>query len=351
MVAGENQLHIGAAVKQASPQTLAILASGQYILAELYAITLVTGQSYYFTDFQVPLTSAVYRGPAAQTYLTGITITRETITQKAGIEAGNMAVTLAPQPDSPNAPILIAGYPLHQAAANGFLDGATVSMAKLFMNPPIPPAFLNPAASGGAVGWFLGTVQNVEMDRVSVTLTVDDYLAYLGNQQMPRILYSPGCFHQVYDAGCTLLKSSFTVSGTIASAGDGAHFTTNLTQADGYFNLGVLTFTSGTNNGRSGTVSLFKHASGAFSMNFPFPVAPGVGDTFSVYPGCDLQQSTCSGKFANLAHFSGQPYIPTPETILDGGTDNPPLQTPGAQAGQIIGSQPTGRNPYGPYKT
>jgi hypothetical protein len=34
-----------------------------------------------------------------------------------------------------------------------------------------------------------------------------------------------------------------------------------------------------------------------------------------VYPGCDKQQATCRGKFANLARFRGQPYVPAPETI------------------------------------
>lgn len=341
-------------MKQASPVTLSVLATGQYLLIELYAITLVTGQAYYFTSFQQPISSGVYLNgtvSSANTYLTGFTITRDTISQKAGVEAGNMKVTLAPQPDSPNTPLLIAGYPIQQAAAYGFLDGATVAMAKLFMNMPNAPAVLQPVLGGGAVGWFLGTVQDVEIDRLTVTLTVDDYLAYLGNQQMPRLLYQAGCFHEVYDAGCTLLKSAFTVSGTISTAGDGAHFTTNLTQANNYFNLGVLTFTSGLNSGQSANVALFSHASGAFAMRFPFPVAPSPGDAFSVYPGCDKQQSTCTNFFNNLVHFAGQPYIPTPETILDGGTDNPPVQVQGSQAGQIIGSGPTSRNTYGSYKT
>lgn len=34
------------------------------------------------------------------------------------------------------------------------------------------------------------------------------------------------------------------------------------------------------------------------------------GDAFTIYPGCDKQQSTCSAKFNNLIHFRGFPYVP-----------------------------------------
>ena len=334
-------------MKQASSATLAILATGEYQLAELYAITLVTGQQYRFTNYPIPLTAAVYPSGTKNTYQTGLTIMRDTITQKVGVEAGNMKVKLSPQWDSPNAPVLIAGYPLWQAASLGFLDGATVGMSKLFMATPAAGSQLD--TSPGAVGWFLGAVQEVELDRLTVELTIDDYLAFLGNQQMPRQLFQAGCFHQVYDAGCTLLASAFTVTGSVSAVTDASHFTSGLTQADDYFDLGVLTFTSGVNNGLSANVNTFKHASGSFAFRFPFPVAPSPGDTFKVYPGCDLTQATCSSKFSNLAHFSGMPYIPVPETILDGGVDNPPTQAIGAQAGQMISSLPTGQSNLGPY--
>jgi uncharacterized phage protein (TIGR02218 family) len=336
-------------MRSASAATLAILAGGKYLLAQLYDITLSTGQVYHFTDFQIPLTASIY-APAAGpfTYQTGLTITRDTITVKTGMNGGTMKLVLTPQADSPNAPVLINGYPFLQACRLGFFDGATIQMSKLFMNVPAPGAAVD--TSPGAVGWFLGTAEDVQAGRFSAEISVDDYLALLGVQQMPRQLFGVGCYHQVYDAGCTLLKSAFTSTGTVSTVTDGAHFTTNLTQADDYFDLGVITFTSGANSGFSANVSSFKNASGAIVTNYPFPRAPAVGDAFSIYPGCDLQQATCSGKFANLAHFGGQPYIPVPETILDGGASAPAAQTRGAQAGQLIGSAPSAQQTYGGYK-
>ena len=329
-------------MKQASTATLDLLQSRQYLLAELYDITLVTGQVYHYTSFQVPLVAAVYPSATANLYGTGLVIKRGSITQKEGLEAGSMKLALSQQDDAPSGTVLIAGYPILQAARYGFLDGATVLFSKLFMAMPTSPlAALD--TSPGAVGWFQGTVQEIEFDRMVLDLTVDDALAYLGQQQLPRQLFGAGCFHQVYDAGCTLLAANFTSTGTIASVGDAAHFTSNLTQADDYFDLGVVTFTSGVNNGQSANVSSYKNASGAIATNFPFPSKPAVGDTFNIYPGCDLQQSTCSAKFNNLAHFSGQPYIPVPETVLDGGTSNPPVQPQGRQPGNLVGSNSGGR--------
>lgn len=347
------------------PSTLLIqeiLSSGQFGIAELYDLTLSGGQEYHFTSFDMPLsgisvlTKSGTAGPF--TYSPGFVIRRDKVTMKLGTEAGEMEVIIGPQPSTEGNPLfrsdlsaltadsgmvladaglgggapMIAGYPIQQAARLGFLDGAKLQLNKLFINDSI-------GINTDAVGWFLGTVQDVQIDRFLVHLTANDALAYLGNQQMPRILYSVGCWHQVYDAGCTLLKSAFTVTATITSVVDGAHFTASgLSQAAGYFNQGVITFTGGNNAGIQGTVNVHG-AGGVFTMRFPFPNTIQVGDAFSVYPGCDLQQATCLNKFNNLAHFAGQPYIPVPETIVDGGTNNPPVQTPGSQAGQIIGSR------------
>lgn len=342
-------------MKSATTLTQNILSSGLYTIAECYDITLATGQVYHFTSYDIPLNgiSVTTKGGTSGpfNYLTGLTIVRDKITQKIGTEAGSMEMLIAPQSDNPGGAPTIAGYPIMQAVRYGFLDGARVQLNKLFLNAAI-------GNNTNAVGWFAGSVQDADADRFMVHLTVDDILAYLANQQMPRLLWQTGCFHEVYDSGCGLLKATFTVSGTITSVGDAAHFVASaMTQPTGYFKLGVLTFTSGANSGVSGPVNNFTNP-GAFAMRFPFPIVPSAGDTFTVYPGCDKQQATCSNSnsaigpaFNNLAHFSGQPYIPVPETILDGGTDNPPAQTPGSTAGSIIGSQPSGRYNYGQYKT
>lgn len=341
-------------MKNASAATLAILSSGNYQIAECYEITLPTQQVYYFTDAQSALANVTVYLPLGGTagpftFGTGLTLERDTITQAAGVKAGNMRLKVTPQWDSPFAPIKINGYPLLQAVRLGFFDSATVRMSKLFMHPPVPGVPID--TSPGSVGWFMGVVQDAQAGRFSADLTIDDYLALLGNQQMPRQLYGVGCWHQVYDAGCTLLRTAFTSSAHVTAVTDGAHFSSNLAKADDYFDLGVITFTSGVNSGLSARVSKYLNAAGALITSYPFPTQPAVNDTFTVYPGCDLQQATCSTKFANLAHFGGMPYIPDPSTIVDGNTQAPPAQARGSQAGVIIGSNVSGSQTYGPYRT
>ena len=95
-----------------------------------------------------------------------------------------------------------------------------------------------------------------------------------------------------------------------------ATFNTNLTQADGYFDQGQITFTSGANNGLSRLIKSFKHTSGAITLATPLPTAPAAADTFTALPGCDLSMATCTSKFSNLLHFRGTPFVPTPETAF-----------------------------------
>ena len=348
-------------MKNASAAAQAIIATRSYLLYHLYNITLVTGQSYYFTDGEVPLNGVTIYMPGPTTigpfnYQTGMTIVKDTISQKSGTESGSCKISFIPQGDSPFSS-LIAGYPIMQAARYGFLDGATVLVSKL---PLIPPQYTGGqlVLTGGAIGFFLGTIQGIEIDRFYLDATVEDALSLLGTQQMPKNLFAVGCFHQVYDPGCGLLASTFAINGTIASAGDGAHFTTSLTQVNGYFNLGRFLMTSGAASGQETNISSYSNASGAVALATPFSVVPAPGDTFTAIPGCNRQQSQCSNTstavgppFNNLKRFGGVPYMPVPETILDGGTDNPPVQTRGTLAGQLIGSQPSGRSNYGPYKT
>ena len=56
------------------------------------------------------------------------------------------------------------------------------------------------------------------------------------------------------------------------------------------------------------------YAGGQFVFILPLPYDPTVGDTFSVYPGCDKTQAVCQSKFNNVARFRGFPFIPVPET-------------------------------------
>jgi uncharacterized phage protein (TIGR02218 family) len=185
---------------------------------------------------------------------------------------------------------------------------------------------------------------------MSAHVSVESDLALL-NVQMPKNLIQVGCVHTLFDGGCALLKATYTTSGatTATVTATATTFSTGLTQAAGYYSLGVITFTSGANNGLSRTIQNYSNTSGQVTLVAPLPSAPATGDTFTIIPGCDKQQATCSSKFANLSHFRGFPYVPVPETIYDGGTVKGPAPALAGQGGPGSGSYVPGRVPGG-YK-
>lgn len=332
-------------MKGASAATLAILAGGKYLRADLYDITLQNGSAYHFTSFDVPLSAAIHPSATLNTYLTGLTIARGSTTQEVGLNVQEMELTVSAAWDNPGGAVQIGGYPLIQAARIGLLDGATVLYSKLYMNFPAVGVALD--TSPKAVAWFQGNVAEIDpVGRFSLVLKIACGLQFL-NVQMPRNLYQSGCSHTVYDAGCTLLKSAFSSTWTVTGTPNTTTFSSTSTKADGYYDLGVMTFTGNVTASLAGvsrTIKRYVNSFGQFQNSTPFPVLPAAGDTFVTYPGCDRTQATCSGKFSNLAHFKGEPYVPVTETLYDGGTSNPPSpSSPGSQAGSTIGSRVGGR--------
>jgi len=340
-------------MKNASNATKAILAAGQAVIAELLDIQLSSKYGsalYHFTDFDTPLSAAIYPSSTPATYQLGYTIEIGDETDKIGTEGSELEITIAPQWDYANGGQvpLIAGYPFLQACRLRILNGATITRSRMFFAPG------SLSTAPGAVKWFVGVVGDIEVGRLKAVLKVGSPLSLM-TMQMPRSVYQVGCAHTVYDAGCTLSKAAFRVSGTVGTVSNAAQFNTNLTQPDNFFSKapGQITFTSGVNNGLTASVKQYLHASGAVALFAPLPAAPSTGDTFTILPACDHQRGTCANNnsalgptFNNLAHYKGEDFIPVPETMLDGGTSNPPQQTPGSQAGVIIGSAiSSSRNP------
>ena len=84
--------------------------------------------------------------------------------------------------------------------------------------------------------------------------------------------------------------------------------------SNGFYALGVISFTSGVNAGRKRVIE--SNTGGAVTLRVPLPVASAAGDAFTISPGCDHAMATCNNKFNNLIHFGGQPFIAIPETTL-----------------------------------
>lgn len=125
--------------------------------------------------------------------------------------------------------------------------------------------------------------------------------------------------------GCgTTLRANTTstiINGTVNYTGDWALYllavqvaTSGIVIASGYFNQGVLKFTSGLNTGAMRTVRYYDSVTGAITVMPPLEHIPAVSDTFEIYPGCNKLMATCDSKFDNVGNYRGMQFTPVPET-------------------------------------
>ena len=291
-------------MRSASSALISLLGSStQFLMTDLLTITQASGAITRLTQWQTDLVVG------GNTYASGpLKFIRDTVKVSVGVTVDTMGVTL--QCGVGGSAALLAGVPWPQAVRTGALDGARVTLERLFMATPGD-------TSAGTVILFAGRVAEATPSRDEVAMTVKSDLELL-DTQLPINLFQPGCVHTLYDVGCTLLKSAFSNALSILAGATANTITASTSRPTGYFDLGTITFTSGALNGQSFSVKAFTQSAGTGTFSFPLPLpqAPATSDTFNAYPGCDKTLSTCQTKFSNSAHFRGDPYIPAPEVAV-----------------------------------
>ena len=289
--------YIGAVLKAASPALIALLSStSQFIMADLYTITLVGG--------------SVLRYSAAPTALSvnGVTFTlgpkfeRSKTKIVIGTQVDELEVTIYTEPTD-----LIGGMPFLQAAWQGQLDGALLQLERAFMA-------IYGDTSPGAVVLFSGRISDIECTRTAVDIKCRSHLELL-NIQMPRRLWQSSCTHTFGDAMCQFDRSGMQVAFSAGPGSTQAQIATSAAlAAPNIYIQGTLLGVTGANAGSSRTVANMGGGWVYVKLAFLSPVA--LGDQFQLLPGCDRTLSTCSNVFNNAIHFGGFPYIPTPETAV-----------------------------------
>lgn len=298
-------------MKNASAGLIALLnGSDQYVIADLLTIQPLTGSAVYLTSASVDITIVSQVDGLSHTFKAGgidasgttrPTFNRGPVKTVIGTEVDSLALAL-------NCSVLatVSGFPWTQQATQGYLDGALIALERAFA-----PSWTDWTL--GTLVSFWGRVATVQPSRTTIAISVESDMV-LFKRPMPKNVYQPGCLHNLYDAGCTLVKAAFTLNNTVDSGSTSSVILSSLSQADGYFDQGGLEFTSGANDGLIRTVKSYALADGTVTVAPPFPNTPAPGDTFDIWPGCSKTQAVCSSKFSNLTHFRGFPYIPTPES-------------------------------------
>ncbi len=281
----------------------ALNANAVFLVANCYTITLRGGTIYRWTSCDRDLTVNGNLFTSATEGGTQPLIKRGDIRHARGTEVQTCQITL-----SGGQTARIGGISVPLFAHNGGFDGAKVLVEWV----PMGPLGWGDTSLGSVV-IFEGRVADVAPTTTAVELTVKGLNELLA-RPMPRAVIMPACINAFGDANCGKNLAALTVTGTITGSASTTGFTASgLTQATGYFNLGTLTMLTGPAAGATRAISGHVYA-GAITLVTPLPVAPSVGDTFSITPGCDKQFGTCGTKYSNTNNYRGCPWVPAPET-------------------------------------
>ena len=120
------------------------------------------------------------------------------------------------------------------------------------------------------------------------------------------------------DTRCKVNMAAFTFPGVVTSTNNTERQFTDsgIVASDGYFNEGILEWTSGLNDGYFMEVKY--QLGGAVELQQPMPFVIQSGDTYVLKAGCDHLIGTCFTKFNNVVNFRGFPHIPGNDLMTSG---------------------------------
>ena len=158
---------------------------------------------------------------------------------------------------------------------------------------------------------FDGYIQNISFPKRSMIASCVPIIGSLSFETgWP---YQIECNARFGDAYCKINKEAAEnkVTGT-ATGGTTTTLidTNNLTQANDYWNWGIVTFTSGNNNGSSRKILDFDAATDTATFDYALDNAVAIGDTYTIYRGCDKTLNICDVTYSNTANYHGFHTIP-----------------------------------------
>jgi uncharacterized phage protein (TIGR02218 family) len=290
-------------VKQASSNLIAFLDNAtEYVRADLYTFTLNGGGVLRYCSANLPVSSQ------GQTWNLGPPISDAGVQSSRGVSTATVDVTIL----GGDGRFTISGEDILDFIENFGLDGASARIDRAWA------ASWSDMYTTGPVGThcrFSGYVSEAkELGQTQVVVTLSSWLDVLQTAYPPEV-FQTSCLNVFCDATCGLNLASFTQTGHVVSGVSQIAFDMDLVVADGFYNLGVVTFTSGPNAGVSRSVKASAASGNAIQLTAPLPAVPAAGDSFTISQGCGLSMAACQG-FNNLGRFRGTPFIPPPSTGL-----------------------------------
>ena len=199
----------------------------------------------------------------------------------------------------------IAGKSIIQAIDYGWFDTASIIITQV-----------DPADTTNQRELFRGTVdKGIKYNRKIITLQITSALDLL-KRSVPKLMYQEQCNHKLFDTHCGLTKSSYAVNGTLEAGSSSTTLVSSTFSgyAVNYFTLGEVKMTSGASIDLSRNIR--SHSGSTIVLYEAYNLGISVGDTYTVYAGCDKSGTTCDTKFSNIVNFFGFETIPRPDILI-----------------------------------
>lgn len=131
-------------------------------------------------------------------------------------------------------------------------------------------------------------------------------------------LYSAACRADFCDVHCGLNIATYTTSGAVTTLVSNRIWAdASLAAPSGYYDGGLVTWTSGLNVGLSMEVKAYTVGTVALFQPMPYDIA--IGDAYTISRGCAKSFAACQA-YNNVINFRGEPYVPGADKILRGPT-------------------------------
>lgn len=272
-------------MRNLTPALLAHLAKPTVTLATCLEITCTNGQVFRLTD----------HSEAIGDYEPGLMFRPMTMESSSTVSADNTEC---------------------ECLTNDVLNRADID-AGLLTDAVVKAKLVNYTNPGeGDLASRRGYVGEVRTDISGLKFTVEivgltDKLAGTITEQ-----YTQTCRASLGDERCQFDLESIAVSGTVEGiTPDGIVISDSArTEEAGWFAFGRVVFNTGEAAGKQREVVASNKGMFALVQQMPKPVA--VGDTYTLYPGCNRRLATCRVKFHNAINFRGEPLVPDPNTTF-----------------------------------
>lgn len=158
-----------------------------------------------------------------------------------------------------------------------------------------------------------GRVINVKFVEELAEVTCQSIYSSLKRPGLRR-LYQINCPHVLYGTECKVIKAVFEIPAVISAVSTNKItspsfiVSINPTFDADWFVGGLVEFVV---NGLTTRRFVTEHNNntGELTLNLPF-TGLSVNNSVKAFPGCDHSNATCNGKFTNILHYGGFPFIP-----------------------------------------